>query len=656
MHQMLWIGGMAVVFLSVCNVFAEEGGAPAAEVERRRIGREWGYLKARAEKAEGAFGQQGVTSRVVKEAGEALARCDAGDAGLMKERPRLAERRATLSARLLGLLEAPGGLYVSLSDAYERLGPAAMPAKTPVGAWRIVSLPEEHHAAGLTLANATAGPIACGIRLSHPPGTRFSFRVRHQVFLENKGGARRRRMVDPLALLKQKRGVWGMTLEPGQVVRLYVGMQIPRNLPGPATVIFRVESSARLAVELPVTIEMLAAEKPDAAHFEYMAFMYFRKRDIASRMPELSAADLGDHGATAIEFCQALPSVKFHADGRIASIDFARHDRFVRAYKPRIRRLMMFWQSIYHQFECTDGTRLKPYSQPWERALSNLLRAWWSHAKQLGCQADNFGLYLFDEPAGAERTQQAVSLYRLARKAIGREIPCFTTICDYTSVAETAALASEADILVAGLEYRPALPKHKIASWSKRFALDYNPLKAWKANILPALRARQAAGLQFGSYHVTGGKVDDVMAWYRAYPLRMAAMGLTWGGHWAYNETHGSSWDDFDGRRQDMSLIYDGTEEHAINRRVNPSREPIVPSIRWEALRAGLQDGRILAHLKALCDRGGASADVRTSVRAMLDEIRQAEKQPRRPTPAALRELSVRLRKTLVSVRSGRAR
>ncbi len=67
---------------------------------------------------------------------------------------------------------------------------------------------------------------------------------------------------------------------------------------------------------------------------------------------------------------------------------------------------------------------------------------------------------------------------------------------------------------------------------------------------------------------------------------------------------NGSSWDDTDGRRKrpDHILIYDGGEDHPLNRSVNPTREVIVPSISWEVLRAGLQDARILVTLRSIVD------------------------------------------------------
>ena len=56
--------------------------------------------------------------------------------------------------------------------------------------------------------------------------------------------------------------------------------------------------------------------------------------------------------------------------------------------------------------------------------------------------------------------------------------------------------------------------------------------------------------------------------------------------------TGATHWDDTDQGLLDYTFIYNGAEEHPLNRQVNPVGEIVVPSIRWEALRLGWQEYR----------------------------------------------------------------
>ena len=134
---------------------------------------------------------------------------------------------------------------------------------------------------------------------------------------------------------------------------------------------------------------------------------------------------------------------------------------------------------------------------------------------------------------------------------------------------------------------------------------------------------REKTGMEFMSYHVSSGKRDDVLLWNRAYPILAVAAGLTGAAHWAYNDIQGSTWGHNDGRRKrpDYVFVYDGTEGHPVNRRVNTTKEAIVPSIRWEALRAGLQDAQILLFLKDLLSRGACPPSQKDDIKELFDRI-----------------------------------
>ena len=88
--------------------------------------------------------------------------------------------------------------------------------------------------------------------------------------------------------------------------------------------------------------------------------------------------------------------------------------------------------------------------------------------------------------------------------------------------------------------------------------------------------------------------------------------------------------------------MYDGGEDHPLNRSVNPTGEVLVPSIRWESLRAGLQDARILVTLKNMVDAGEGEAP--DAVVKVLSECDALVRHGAGMTSAGIRDLARRAR------------
>jgi hypothetical protein len=152
---------------------------------------------------------------------------------------------------------------------------------------------------------------------------------------------------------------------------------------------------------------------------------------------------------------------------------------------------------------------------------------------------------------------------------------------------------------------------------------SYNPRKAFTESIWPMLNAeREKRSMEIWSYHVASGKSDDVLLDNRAYPIRAVGAGMTGVGTWAYNVYTGSTWDDTDGRPWvDYIYVYDGGEDHPLNNQLNPTGERVVPSVRWEALRAGIQDARLLLHLKTVAARDTCQADLKVDIQDLLNRV-----------------------------------
>ena len=80
---------------------------------------------------------------------------------------------------------------------------------------------------------------------------------------------------------------------------------------------------------------------------------------------------------------------------------------------------------------------------------------------------------------------------------------------------------------------------------------------------------------------------------YRMLPWEAWSRGLQGCAFWAYGNITGDSWDDFDGKYADFSVIYNNPEGSASD------DEPFVPSKRWRAFRMGMQDITMFAAMQS---------------------------------------------------------
>ena len=154
--------------------------------------------------------------------------------------------------------------------------------------------------------------------------------------------------------------------------------------------------------------------------------------------------------------------------------------------------------------------------------------------------------------------------------------------------------------------------------------------------------------MAIGSYHVARGKSDDLLVWNYAYPLIALGKGMTGVGHWAYNCGQGSTWHDWDGSRKvrlDYLFVYDGAEDNERNHRLNPTGERIVPSIRWEALREGIQVAKLMLALREARDAGETPGAIDAEVDALWAELDGLGPESERLTPEFVAGIADRTRR-----------
>lgn len=588
---------------------------PDEQKALNRVEREWRYLRMRAQNAQERLPGNAEIADVVAQARRAEDQCFMADGPLEDNGEEL---RGRLSARVNRLVSPGRAVAVSFADPYRRLGPDELAPPEPALGERLLTIAGEHHAAGLLLANAADESVQYQIDIAGLPGRQFDYKVRKQAFLETWYRKENERLSDPLPLLPHQGAAWQLTLAPGEIAKLYVGIHCLQD-PADARATVRLSASTGQEIELPVQISVLPRPKSELPELGHLSCIY-TNRSVAAHSPQLTAADLGAHGVNMIEFAFAPPCT-FAPDGKLLDIDFSTQEKWLKAYGPHVQRMAIFYAPAYGKLMLADETAIERYTEPWNRAFVNLIGGLLEHAKGMGYGIDRFAMWTCDEPHSAtlaaspdQQVMDVVKVMKLCRQSFPR-LPQVITLTYYAFPKDVAAMAPYIDVAVPHWPPRTQLKK-TIAPPS------YNPRRAFAEEIWPLLEAeRQRRGMKIWSYHVAAGKTDDVLVYNRAYPIRAVGAGQTGICHWAYNVQRGSTWDDTDGGGVDYIFVYDGKEDHPTNRRLNPTGEVIVPSIRWEAVRAGIQDARLLLWLKEAQASGRCPPDTRPQVEKLLRRV-----------------------------------
>ena len=128
--------------------------------------------------------------------------------------------------------------------------------------------------------------------------------------------------------------------------------------------------------------------------------------------------------------------------------------------------------------------------------------------------------------------------------------------------------------------------------WPKKFSKEDK-----KAALSGFFAEEQRAGKPVWAFQIKGRAktAEDVSAHYRRWAWQVWDAGLTGMGMWSYNDIRGKSgWTDEDGG--DNAVIYELRDAPADIPR--QPFEPILPSRRWQAWRAGVQDYFLLQQVR----------------------------------------------------------
>jgi hypothetical protein len=529
-----------------------------------------------------------------KQAEQILAEANAADETLANKLDQYDQEITSLNAQLFAAMANGKTLMAAPVPAFDRLAPDALPPIKSTFNSDILSLRGEHQSLGIDIATnqMTAQKIAI-----HVQGLPQSCTIiwRRQVFTETWYTRGKTLLSDPLTKLAADDKSTFIEVQPGEVARLYADIDIPQNAAaGNYPIKIELSADNKILETFTSHLQVLPQTAPLARMTNY-AFGYPTSFPIDNHTAD-AARDLTAHGVTDIEW-PFLPPATFDKQGNLLKIDFSDYNRRLKAFVPTSIKFNTFWQSSYGKFMTEDGTPLKVLSPEWKNALVQAMKAWIKDAEEQGVSADRITVLVKDEihSASLESSPDAsIDEYIEISELLHKEIPQlkqYLSLTYFAFVPDIQKALPEPDVIMPHMPVPTKLERNAPPT--------YNPRIAFEQQVYPMLFAAQKQrGLVISSYHVAAGRTDDVLQWNRFYPVLAAATGHTGIAFWAYNGYNGTTWDDTDGKLLDYNFVYNGNENNPICRRYNVTGETIVPSIRWEAVRVGLQDANILLALK----------------------------------------------------------
>jgi len=549
-----------------------------------------------------------------KQAENILQQATAADAALADTLNLYTQQINALNAQLFATLSNRKPFISAIAPAYDRLTPDALPAKSTFDE-KVLSLLDEHQSFGIDIANATPKTQQIDIAVRGLPD-KCSINWRRQVFTETWYTKGKTLMSDPLTQLQSDNKSTFITLDTGELSRLFADINIGANAkPGTYPITITLTGNNNAAQKQTINLQILPKAAPPQRMDNY-AFGYINNFPIANNTAK-AVQDLVNHGVTDIEWA-FMPPATFDTDGNLQTVDFSSYNKLLKDFAPTAIRLNVFWQPAYKSMKTTDGTDLKVLSPQWKTAIVQLLKAWIKNAEEHGVSADRITVLTADEihsHALESSPDTSIQQYVEIAKLFQDELPDlqnYLTLSYYAFPNDVKTALPYVDVIMPHMPLPTQLTRNAPPT--------YNPRKAFTDEIYPLLfKAHKERGLRISSYHVAAGRTDDALQWNRFYPVLAAATGHTGIGYWAYNGFRGKTWDDTDGGLLDYNFVYNGVEKNPVAQQYNVTGEIIVPSIRWEAVRAGLQDANIILALQNI----KLTAAQQTSFEKILEDAKR---------------------------------
>lgn len=284
--------------------------------------------------------------------------------------------------------------------------------------------------------------------------------------------------------------------------------------------------------------------------------------------------DLLAHGNNV--FTAPLPEAQYDASGRLTRANYAKLDPILERMKGHDVVLML---SHHPALRPEMGT--PEYAAELKQYLDELV----DHMAEAGVDTNHFALYPFDEPGGyGWAVVNKLVAFGKAVKSVRPDVMVYVNGGGELPMFE--AMSACTDIWSPSIYQLPeASPEMKVMKTTGKMLWSYN--------------------CSYGYARPAGPNIKDinVVAEFRNAALFAMRYGATGGGFWCYN-TGGDPWTRV---KDEYMLVY-------------PGRDKPVTSRRWEAVREGIEDYRILDALRRRRHDASLSEEVRSRIAALEDE------------------------------------
>ncbi len=331
-------------------------------------------------------------------------------------------------------------------------------------------------------------------------------------------------------------------------------------------------------VELAVELEVVPLRMPKPLPMSVCTWDYVPNRWFPDRNTEV-LDDMQRHGVNIFPRTGSIPKGTVSADGRL-SIDWTALDTDLKRYE---RRGTILFQLTEPPITFAAGAE-----PPNKRELQLLfLRIWRDYLRAHGRDYGDYAFYPVDEPGlgyGGNNVQLLIDAAKLFREADPR-FRVYTDPVPGLSKADYERLAPFIDV------------------WCPNMRLTSGALCGD-----PRMAGILKSGKSLWSYEcVAQVKSLSPLCYNRANPWRGDFFGLSGIGYWTHSTTEVDIWFPGKGINDEYALVYPG---------------PVpVPSVRWEAVRDGLEDVAAARMLKTAANAPGTGSILREEA---LQELRMA--------------------------------
>lgn len=344
-----------------------------------------------------------------------------------------------------------------------------------------------------------------------------------------------------------------VTLKPGESKQIWLtalaGAAAPGEYVGKVSVVSIQESLP--TPEILLRVKVWSAAFPERQHVFVNTWPYSNGRAI-EKVTELAMRDLIAHHANVIVLHPSqIPFPSFRASVA-GEVDYTKADEVLSQYKGAQKRLF-FLEFNDEKLRTFDG-KYEFMSGPWKLVFKKWVKDWAAHLKAQGLAYRDFAFYPVDEPRNDDEVAILLETAKLIKEVDSR-LEIYTTLGKLSSF-DVMQAKNNVDI----------------------FQVLLSDLTDARVKVLKSLDK------EIWTYTAEGGgKSASPIGYYRSQAWTSFQGGAGGIGFWAYADIgwSGTAWDDFDGKRPDFSVIYEG------------SNGPL-SSKRWEAWREGVEDYELL--------------------------------------------------------------